>query len=345
MNHPALLQIQNLSYTYPERKQFGLEQIHFSLEEGKIMAIVGESGSGKTTLLQLIAGLLDPDEGNIWLHEEKVTGPRFNLVPGHPSVKMVFQNFQLSPKINVYQNIAHVLKAYPQAERQPRVRELLKICKLAGLEENMPYELSGGEKQRLAIARALADDPLLLLMDEPFSNMDVILKNQLKEDIIEILQNTGTTAIMVTHDMHDALSVADYIAVMQHGKLIQTGTPRQVYKKPVTPYVAQLFGNCNFLSTKEAQHILPVPGPDLHTICIRAEHIRAEHIHVGHIHQSHRNERVLHGQVTRKHFMGAFTELTVRVEGLLLVVFVKNHDIAENEQIRLLIATDKLIYF
>lgn len=334
--HP-LLEVRNISYTYSDSNQFILRDIELALEARKILAIVGESGSGKSTLLQLIAGLLDPQEGVIYLNGEKVTGPAANLVPGHPDIKVIFQHFGLSPKINVYQNIAYLLKSYPLPYREERVKELLSFCKLTGKEENMPHELSGGEKQRLAMARALADDPQLLLMDEPFSNMDIILKNQLKEDLIDILQDTHTTAIIVSHDMHDALSVADQIAVMQQGKLVQTGTPAFVYEKPATPYVAQLFGTCNFMNSKQATAILAKSIHDHQTICIRAEYIHL-------VQQAH---STCTATIIRKHFMGAYHELIVKVNEWLLVVFMYT-DVSHlqvGDQVCLSIEEEKLIYF
>ncbi len=330
-----LLDIRDLAYTAPEPHSFRLQNIHLSLEEGKILAIVGESGSGKTTLLRLIAGLLDAEAGDIFLDGEQVTGPANNLVPGHPAIQMLFQHFGLSPKINVYQNIAYLLKAYPSQERHNRTQELLTFCKLTGLEERFPHELSGGEKQRLALARALADYPLLLLMDEPFSHMDTILKNQLKEDILDILKDTHTTSIIVTHDMHDALSVADQIAVMQEGKIIQTGTPEQIYYQPEHPYVAQLFGVCNFLSIQQAACLLMDVKPGTHTLCIRAEHI----------HLGASTSDSCQGFVVHKHFMGSHFEIAVKVEEALLVLYTKESHVQEGDPVYLHIEKEKVIYF
>lgn len=334
-----LLEVQNLSYTYPDSHQLNLDHINLSLEAGKILAIVGESGSGKTTLLQLIAGLLDPDEGAIFLKGKAITGPALNLVPGHPDIKVIFQHFGLSPKISVYQNIAYLLKAYPQSYREERVQELLAFCKLSGMGDRMPHELSGGEKQRLSMARALADGPQLLLMDEPFSNMDIILKNQLKEDLIDILKSTSTTAIIVSHDIHDALSVADQIAVMQHGKLIQIGSPKEVYENPATPYVAQLLGTCNFMSSRQVADMLakPMHIQDHQTLCIRAEHI----------HLTQKEEGSCTGVVVRKHFMGAYHEYIIKVNNFMVVTYEYNDAIHlhEGDQVCLYVEEEKIIYF
>lgn len=332
-----LLEVRHVSYAYTDHNQWMLHDIELTLEAGKILAIVGESGSGKTTLLQLIAGLIDPQQGTIYLKGEEVTGPAANLVPGHPDIKVIFQHFGLSPKINVYQNIAYLLRSYTPSYREERVAELLTLCKLTGKEEHMPHELSGGEKQRLAMARALADEPQLLLMDEPFSNMDIILKNQLKEDLIDILKDTHTTAIIVSHDMHDALSVADQIAVMQRGKLVQKGSPALVYAKPATPYVAQLFGTCNFMNSSQATEILSKSIAAHQTVCIRAEHI----------HLVQQAQSTCTATIVRKHFMGAYHELVVKVHDLKLVVYMYTDvsHLHEGDQVCLSVDAEKLIYF
>ncbi len=326
-----LLEVQNLSYT--PNGHFRLHPVSFTLEAGQLLAIVGASGSGKTTLLQLIAGLLEPETGQLVLNGEKITGPSRNLVPGHPAIKLVFQHFGLSPKINVYQNIAYLLKAYPPSEKQAKVQALLRLCQLEGLEKRMPQALSGGEKQRLASARALADDPLLLLLDEPFSNLDTMLKKQLKKDITNILKQTDTTAILVTHDMQDALSVADQIAVMQHGRFVQTGTPRQMYENPATPYVAELFGTCNFLETAQLSRILPEAVGNGKMACLRAEHI--------HLSQ----EKGLSGHIVKVLFMGAFAEVTVRIEDILLTARTCHCTWKEDNLVGLVVEKNKILYF
>ncbi len=330
-----LLRIQQLSYSYPNKNAFSLHDINFSLKKGEILAIAGESGSGKSTLLQLIAGLLDPAAGSVYLHKEPVTGPTHNLVPGHPDIKVIFQHFKLSPKINVYHNIAYLLNAYTSEYKTERVQELIRLCKLEGKEEKMPHELSGGEQQRLAIARALAEMPKLILMDEPFSNMDSILKDQLKEDILDILKQTDTTAIIVSHDMVDALSVADTIAVMHRGSIVQLGSPSDIYHRPVSPYVARLFGPCNFFTPAEVKLLVPSLAADHSTIGIRAEHV-----YIG-------NEKGLAGKVVRQHFMGAFREVTIAIKKLHIIA----HDYAPDRKVRpgnevfVQVDENKILYF
>ncbi len=270
---PTYLQVHHLSYTHPENQHYTLQNIHLTLNQGSILAVVGESGSGKSTLLQLIAGLLDAQEGEILLEGERVKGPAQQLVAGHPDVKVIFQHFNLSPKINVYQNIAYQLRAYTAEYRAARTLEMLRLCKLEGKEQLLPYQLSGGEKQRLAIARALAEEPRLLLLDEPFSNIDTMLKAQLKQDLVDIIKESSTTAIIVSHDMGDSLSVADRIAILQQGKLMQQDTPEAIYTHPATPYVAQLFGRCNFLDAKQCKNLFGIEIPKEHTAGIRAEHV------------------------------------------------------------------------
>lgn len=329
------LEVHHLSYTHQGNQHFTLHNINISLEQGNILAIVGESGSGKTTLLQLIAGLLDAKEGEILLKNEKVKGPSQQLVAGHQDIKVIFQHFNLSPKINVYQNIAYQLRAYTLEYRKKRTREMLRLCKLEGKEAHMPYQLSGGEKQRLAIARALAEEPRLLLLDEPFSNIDTMLKARLKQVLVDMIKESKTTAIVVSHDMGDALSVADQIAILQHGKLIQQDEPERIYAQPATPYVAQLFGRCNFLNAQQCQSMFGMDIPENHTVGIRAEHIAVSY---------QKGEKACEGHIIRQQFFGAYNELFIEVNEALLVANV-SHSFKQGNTVYVTVERKHLMLF
>lgn len=243
-----------------------------------MLGLVGESGSGKTTLLRLIAGLEDADKGTMRLKGEVITGPSRHLVPGHPQIRLVHQDFQLSPNISVRENIAYALRTYQADYRASRLHQVLQLCELTALQHKLPRQLSGGEMQRVALAAALADEPELLLLDEPFSNVDAVRRQTLRHEITDILRRSRTTAIFVTHDTAEALALSDKVAVLQNGAIVQIDTPQQVYSKPVSPYVAGLFGCANIIRAGKLQEIrLPTSQmPDFQAddlLCIRAENL------------------------------------------------------------------------
>ena len=226
----------------------------FSLEiiKGEILVLLGPSGCGKTTLLRSIAGLERPEAGEIYLEGEPVfSAERGIFVPPHRRrVGMVFQNYALWPHLNLFSNVAYPLKVkrLPKGEIRHQVGEILKLVRLEGLERRYPHELSGGEQQRAALARALVMEPRLLLLDEPLSNLDTNLREGMREELKGIHRKTGTTMIYVTHDQREALALADRIGVMKAGRLIQIGPPQEVYGRPRTEFVARFIGASNLLS-------------------------------------------------------------------------------------------------
>ena len=243
----GIINLNNISKRYRSADKFAVEQVSFSLQKGQILALVGESGSGKTTLLRLIAGLEHPDGGEIELNGEVIVSGRKSLPANKRKTGMVFQDYALFPHLNIFENVAFGLKGLKKKEAEKRVFETIE---LTGLKEDIkkyPHQLSGGQQQRVALARALAPRPELLLMDEPFSNLDTILRDQVREEVRQIIKSMGITAILVTHDTKDAFSTADKIAVMHDGKLLQIDTPDNLYNEPNSSYVAELFGKSNNL--------------------------------------------------------------------------------------------------
>lgn len=236
-----LLEIQNIYKRFNKGEVVALNNVSLGLEKGKILAIVGESGSGKTTLIRLITGLETLDEGEIKLNDEMVSSNQIFIAPQHRNVGMVFQDYALFPHLTIFKNIAYGISKRPN--KKERVKEVLELVGLTGMEKRYPHELSGGQQQRVALARAIAPNPELLILDEPFSNLDVILRNQLRQDIVSILKKTNTTAIFVTHDIKDALEVSDEILVLQNGNVLQQGNTQEVYKNPKGAYVELLFEN------------------------------------------------------------------------------------------------------
>lgn len=241
----AIIELNNISKKYPGATTFAVDQVSFSLEKGEILALVGESGSGKTTLLRLIAGLEHPDTGSIRLDGKVVVSGSKSLPTNKRKTGMVFQDYALFPHLTIFENVAFGLRGITKKETEKRVYETIELTSLKENVMKYPHQLSGGQQQRVALARALAPRPELLLMDEPFSNLDTILRDQVREEVREIIEAMGITAILVTHDTKDAFSTADKIAVMLDGKLLQIDTPNTLYNDPNSSYVAALFGKSN----------------------------------------------------------------------------------------------------
>ena len=225
-------------------KQFGpltaVNKVSLEINTGEIISLVGESGSGKTTLLRMMACLIEPDAGTIQLAGKNLRFFAQYLVKGHPEIRLVAQDFQLFPNISLRENIAYALRNAEYSYQQKRTDGLLSLCGLTTIQHRLPKEVSGGEKQRAAIARALADEPLLLLLDEPFSQLDTLNKQKLKEFLLQLNASEQTTILFVTHDLLDAFTLAHRVGVMQHGELVQMGTPQQILQNPQTPYVKNL---------------------------------------------------------------------------------------------------------
>jgi len=225
-----------------------LHDISLQVEAGTMVCLLGPSGCGKTTLLRLVAGFEEPDAGEIHLIKRLVSRPGLVVPPEQRHIGMVFQDYALFPHMTVRQNIQFGLARWPAAWRRTRLLEMLQLVGLADLAARYPHELSGGQQQRVALARALAPAPQLLLLDEPFSNLDVHLRRQLREEVQAILAQAGITTILVTHDQEEALSLADTLAVMDYGHLVQYATPDEVVRRPCTRFVAQFIGLGHFLS-------------------------------------------------------------------------------------------------
>jgi len=236
MSNP-ILQLKKLTKTFSKGKVKALNAISFSLHKGKILAVVGESGSGKTTLIRLITGLETQDYGTIAFKNNVLSSDSIFIEPEKRNIGMVFQEYALFPHFTVFDNVAFGISG----NKKERVAEVLDLVALKGFEKRFPHELSGGQQQRVALARALAPKPELLILDEPFSNLDVILRQQLRSDIKKILKKTNTTAIFVTHDIKDALKISDEILVLQKGNLLQYGNTEEIFKNPNCEYVSLLF--------------------------------------------------------------------------------------------------------
>ncbi|MDX2137036.1 MAG: ABC transporter ATP-binding protein [Chloroflexota bacterium] len=235
----------DLTKTYD--RQPVLRGVSLRVKAGQIVALLGPSGCGKTTTLRMIAGFETPDGGSVLIDGRVVADARSSQPAEVRRVGMVFQEYALFPHLNVYENVAFGLRGNQKAAR---VAEMLTLVGLGGLDKRMPHELSGGQQQRVALARALAPAPRVLLLDEPFSNLDTALRAQVRTEISAILRQAGITAILVTHDQEEALSLADEVAVMFEGQVAQVAEPQTLYRQPTSRAVAAFVGEANFLPAK-----------------------------------------------------------------------------------------------
>ncbi len=248
----SLLVLDHISHAYGHFAV--VKDLSLKLGEGEIGCLLGASGCGKTTVLRLIAGFETPSEGRILLRDELIATHERQVAPEKRRIGMVFQDYALFPHLNIAENIGFGLSDHATGKANARIEELLAIIGLAGLGHKFPHELSGGQQQRIALARALAPRPHLLLLDEPFSNLDVELRERLSLEVRNILKQTGTAAILVTHDQHEAFAVADVIGIMHAGRIEQWDTPYNLYHRPATRQVADFVGQGVFLPGQVIDH-------------------------------------------------------------------------------------------
>ena len=244
-----MLRVQNISFGYDDKKV--IKQIDFTINKGQNIAIIGESGCGKSTLLKLIYGLYDLDEGQIFWNETEVLGTKYNLVPGMSFMKYLSQDFDLMPYITVAENVGKYLSNVHPENKKQRIEELLEIVEMSDFSNVKAKYLSGGQQQRVALARVLALEPEVLLLDEPFSQIDNFRKNALRRNLFAYLKSKEVTCIIATHDSTDALSFSDETIVMEDGCLLAKAESAHLYKNPINKYTASLFGEVNELKASQ----------------------------------------------------------------------------------------------
>lgn len=249
-----MLQVQNIQFSYQDKKN--IDNLSFSLEKAKHLAIIGESGCGKSTLLKLIYGLYDLDKGHIFWNDIEVLGPKYNLVPGMPFIKYLAQDFDLMPFITVAENVGKYLSNFFPEAKQARIAALLEIVEMTEFAHVKAKLLSGGQMQRVALARVLALEPEILLLDEPFSHIDNFRKNSLRRKLFAYLKQQNITCIVATHDSTDVLSFADEVLIVKDGTVIESGDPKIIYHHPKTNYIASLFGDVNEFVFKGTSHLV-----------------------------------------------------------------------------------------
>jgi ABC-type Fe3+/spermidine/putrescine transport system ATPase subunit len=297
----ALLTVSNVSRTEGD---FTLTGISFTQKKHQKISIAGETGSGKSTLLKIIAGLQQPDSGDVYLNKERVEGAHERLVPGHPRIAYLSQNFELPKFLRVEQVLS-----YANTLSEEAAETLFSVCQIDHLQKRRTDELSGGEKQRIAMARLLITSPELLLLDEPFSHLDMVHKNTLKAVIQDISSRLKITCILVSHDPMDTLSWSDIIIVMKDGKVVQKDDPASIYSQPVNEYVAGLFGKYNILDHHAARSIFKLK-PNRDHVIIRPEAFRLVK----------KDEKGLAGKIVGASFFGSYYELDVVINDVQIKV-------------------------
>jgi len=258
-----VVELRSLTKRFLQPVHLAVEDLSLDVAAGEIVCLLGPSGCGKTTLLRLIAGFEIPDEGVVRIAGTTVSGPDTWLPPDRRRIGFVFQDYALFPHLSVLQNVAFGLREGKRAERERRAAEVLDLVGLTIFSGRYPHQLSGGQQQRVALARALAPQPAVILLDEPFSNLDAALRGSTRDEVRQILKRTGTTAVLVTHDQEEALTFADRLAVMRAGRLEQEGPPEVVYARPRTAFVASFLGRTNLLRGEGLGHVARTPLGEL----------------------------------------------------------------------------------
>lgn len=269
---PAL-EIAHISKSYGKSPTPAVKDASLKLEQGRILGLLGESGCGKTTLLRIIAGFERPEKGTVKVNGKTVVADNTFLSPGKRNIGMIFQDFALFPHLTVVENILFGVTEKNRDKRNAIANKMLELANLKGLEKRKPGQLSGGQQQRLALARCMAISPNLLLLDEPFSNLDVTLRQQVREQVSHLLKATHTAAVLVTHDINDAISLCHEIAVMKAGEIMQVGPFDSIYYHPKNEYIARLTGEVVDLT-----QVLKMQFPDKYSgsqsLLIRPENMR-----------------------------------------------------------------------
>ncbi|MCU0926280.1 MAG: ABC transporter ATP-binding protein [Hydrogenophaga sp.] len=350
------LKVGQLNVRYPGQAQAAVDGVSLGLRAGDIGVLIGPSGCGKTTLLRAVAGLERASGGSIHLAGELVSDGQHHVPAEQRRIGMVFQDYALFPHLDVGRNVAFGLNKMPKAEREARVAEVLKLVGLDGLQTRYPHELSGGQQQRVALARALAPKPRLLLLDEPFSNLDVDLRERLAHEVRAILKAAGATALFVTHDQLEAFAIGDVIGVMHQGHLHQWDDAYALYHRPATRFVAEFIGHGVFAPARIHQQPdgavvvqtpmgalvdvdeCPLPGAYESGLCdvlLRADDI------------VHDDDAPVKAQITRKAFRGSEFLYTLRLaSGETLMTHVpSHHDHALGEWIGIRPQVDHVVTF
>jgi iron(III) transport system ATP-binding protein len=351
------LEISDLQVRYPGRDQAAVEQVSLRLAQGQMGVLIGPSGCGKTTLLRAVAGLEPVSGGSIKMNDQIISGSGVHVAAERRRIGMVFQDYALFPHMPVAMNIGFGLSQWPTHQRNARVRDMLSLVGLSAVAQRYPHELSGGQQQRVALARALAPEPLLLLLDEPFSNLDVDLRERLAQELREILHRAQITALFVTHDQMEAFALGDVIGVMHQGQLEQWDDAYHLYHQPSNRFVAEFIGHGVFTPATIARDnqtlVLQTPLGELHKLADSPQEfdtwkdggacdvlLRADDI-------VHDDAAPVQAEILRKAFRGSEFLYTLRLaNGQTVMAHVpSHHDHHVGEWIGIRLQADHVVLF
>lgn len=326
-------------------EEFTLGPLDLAIEPQEIICLVGHSGCGKSSLLRLIAGLDRAERGSIRLDGVELAGPTTFVEPEERQIGFVFQDYALFPHLSVEENILFGLGRLPRPEAQKRVADMLALTGLSALGKRYPHMLSGGEQQRVALARALAPKPAVLLMDEPFSNLDRDLRDRIRQDTIDLLRKTGTTAVIVTHDPEEALSSGDRVVLMKSGLIVQAGTGRELHDRPVDRYAAEFFCSFNKVpATYRSGHLETALGRfpcrlDLADGSSAVAYIRPQAI------SPSRDKTAIAGRILRRSFRGEIEQIELAVPGNDGALIMRTTQPTEGDHISVVIDPSRVLAF
>ena len=312
-----LLAVREISKTFGSNNRPAVDKVSFDCQKGEVLAIVGGSGSGKTTLLRIIAGLEIPDAGEISLDGKRINGTTDFLPPEKRDCTLVFQDYALFPNMTVEQNVFFGKTA---KQRPEQVQKLLELTKISSLKKRYPHEISGGEQQRVALVRALATNPSLVLLDEPLSHLDPELRDSVRAELINLFKETETTALFVSHDTEDAMAMADRVIVMRDGRNLQVGTPTEIYSRPKNRYAALLFGKTNLIPLElipDAPHHFRDERSEEQVVSIRPQEWKVMNK------DSAGSKQGFDARVSSVHYKGTHLEIKIEVEGMQILANVE----------------------
>ncbi len=339
----ATLQVSNIHSSY--QKTVVLEGLDLTVEKGEIVALLGPSGCGKTTLLRAIAGLQNVSAGEIKINGKTVVSEKEFVASEKRGIGMIFQDYALFPHLTVAENILFGVKQVDKANKAVRLEKMLALVKLDGLGERYPHELSGGQQQRVSIARALAYEPEVLLLDEPFSNIDAKVRREMMLEIRNILKSHNISAVFVTHSKDEAFVFADQLALFNHGKIVQRGDAEQLYLRPQDKYVADFLGASNYLEATvvadkrvstvigdiESEHQLKVTVGSDAELLLRPQQLQISRSESG------------KGEVIERRFLGSVCQYLVNIESKILDIHSECLDIKIGEKVAITAAPHSLI--